>query len=89
MKTDTSEKGLETLIVDHMTSTGWLAGDPKNFDRSYAVDLVQLREFLRTTQVKLIEPLDLNNDSPTRRSFLTRLQGEIKSWPRFFAQGLK
>ena len=42
MSTDLSEKGLETLIVDHMTSSegGWLAGDPKDYEREYAVDLV-------------------------------------------------
>ncbi len=46
MKTDTSEKGIEKLIVDDMTSTGWIAGNPGDYDRSYAVDLVQLREFI-------------------------------------------
>ena len=25
MTTDTSEKGLETLIVEHMTGSGWLS----------------------------------------------------------------
>ena len=28
MSTDTTEKGLETLIVRHMTTTGYLAGSP-------------------------------------------------------------
>ena len=43
MKTDTSEKGLEALIVGYMTAGGgWIAGNPKDYDRSYAVDLVQL-----------------------------------------------
>ena len=77
MKTDTSEKGLEKLIVDHMTSTGWIAGNPGDYDRSYALDLVQLREFIVATQPKLVEALDLENDSPTRQKFLARLQGEI------------
>ena len=61
---DTSEKGLETLIMRHMTGTdglaplaeglvaetpdalaaakaagsGWLAGNPKDYDRTYAFD---------------------------------------------------
>ena len=64
MNTDISEKGLETLIMRHMTGTdglaplaeglvaetpdalaaakaagsGWLAGDPKDYDRTYAFD---------------------------------------------------
>src|ERR1039457_5415862 len=78
MKTDTSEKGLEALIFGHMTAGGgWLAGKPQDYDRSYAVDLIQLTAFTAATQPELIEALDLNNDSPTRQTFLARLQGEI------------
>src|SRR5438034_1228130 len=78
MKTDTSEKGLEALIVGHMTTGGgWIAGNPKDYDRSYAVDLVQLGAFLGATQSPLVETLDLGNDSSTRQKFLARLQGEI------------
>ncbi|MFC2038024.1 type I restriction endonuclease subunit R, partial [Chloroflexota bacterium] len=97
MTTDTSERGLETLIVRAMTGTsglftadgalhdeaaayggtGWIAGNPQDYDREYAVDLVQLAEFLRATQPEIAEALDLDHDSPTRRSFLSRLQGEV------------
>lgn len=79
MSTDLSEKGLETLIVDHMTSAvgGWLAGDPKDYEREYAVDLAQLATFLEATQPETHGSLDLGNNSPTRRKFLARLQGEI------------
>lgn len=78
MKTDTSEKGLEAQIVGYMTAGGgWIAGNPKDYDRSYAVDLVQLRAFVAATQEPLVDAFDLNNDSPTRQKFLARLQGEI------------
>src|SRR5438270_6355478 len=98
MPTDTSEKGLESLVVRAMTGrtelispphqatetavpvaggTGWLLGEPKHYDREYAVDIVQLRGFLRMTQEARAETLDLDHDSPTRRKFLARLQGEI------------
>lgn len=77
MKTDTSEKGLESLIVGHMTVSGWIPGSPSDYDRDYAVDLVQLREFIKATQEPLVEPFDLAGDSPTRRKFLARLQGEV------------
>ena len=33
--------------------------------------------FLRATQLEVAEALDLGNDSPTRRQFLARLQGQI------------
>ena len=56
---------------------GWLPGDPADYDREYCVDQVQLSAFLRETQSKIAEALDLDNDSPTRRKFLARLQGEI------------
>ncbi len=77
MPTDTSEKGLESLIVADMTANGWLAGDPANYNREYAVDLVQLTAFLQATQPEVAEALDLENNSPTRQKFLARLQGEI------------
>ena len=78
MKTDTSEKGLEALIVAHLTGDGgWIAGKSGDFDRSYAVDLSQLAEFIGATQAELAEALDLRKDSPTRQKFLARLQGEV------------
>jgi type I restriction enzyme R subunit len=57
--------------------SGWICGDPNDYDREYAVDLAQLRAFVRATQPKAAEVLDLDQDSPTRRKFLARLQGEI------------
>ncbi|MBU1746198.1 MAG: type I restriction endonuclease subunit R [Chloroflexi bacterium] len=98
MKTDTSEKGLESLIVAAMTGdrrgaplpdpsmrdspapfggTGWILGRAGDYDREYAVDLVQLAAFLQDTQPQVTEALDLDHDSPTRRKFLARLQGEV------------
>ena len=97
MTTDTTEKGLETLIVEAMTGkkadpeqtdmgkeatalyggTGWILGRWQDYDREYAVDLVQLTAFLKSTQPEVAESLDLENASPTRQKFLARLQGEI------------
>ncbi|HWM89696.1 MAG TPA: type I restriction endonuclease subunit R [Thermoanaerobaculia bacterium] len=56
---------------------GWLLGNPKDYNREYAVDLVQLSAFLRETQPKAAESLDLDQESPTRHKFLSRLQGEV------------
>jgi len=58
-------------------SVGWLPGDPADYDREYCVDLVQLAAFLHSTQPEVAEALDLDHDSPTRRKFLARLQGEV------------
>jgi type I restriction enzyme R subunit len=76
--TDTSEKGLEGLIVRSLIDeAGYVVGDPKDYDRSHAVDLVKLLEFLRTTQPKTVEILSIGDDGPKRTQFLHRLQGEI------------
>ena len=77
MKTDTSEKGLESLLVGDLTESGWILGDPQVYDREHAVDLAQLRAFLSATQPDLVEAVDLEHSSPTRQKFLARLQGEI------------
>jgi type I restriction enzyme R subunit len=77
MKTDTSEKGLESLIVADLVASGWIPGDPQDYDREYAVDLAQLRAFLAATQPPLIEAFDLDQPGPTRQKFLARLQGEV------------
>jgi len=56
---------------------GWLPGKAADYDREYCVDLAQLAAFLRATQPKVAEALDLDHDSPTRRKFLARLDGEV------------
>ncbi len=77
MTTDTTEKGLEALIVRDMIAAGWLRGDPAHYDREYCVDLAQLADFFQSTQPEAAEALNLGDDGPTRRTFLARLQGEI------------
>ena len=56
---------------------GWICGHPHDYNREYCVDLVQLSAFLHATQPNAAESLDLGQDSPTRRKFLARLQGEV------------
>ena len=105
--TDTSEKGLETLIMRHMTGTdglspvttglvaetpdtlaaakaagvGWLAGNPKQYDRSHALDLAQLFQFLAATQPETVQKLGLvdymDAREINRQKFLVRLSSEI------------
>lgn len=95
MSTDTTEKGLEDLIVAAMIEApppgakadvherpciyapGWILGDARDYNREYAVDLIQLNAFLRDTQPKAAEALDLDQESPVRHKFLSRLQGEV------------
>jgi type I restriction enzyme R subunit len=98
---DTSEKGLETLIMLHMTGvdglapepeglvretplpagSGWLAGNPKAYDRTYALDVPQLFQFLQTTQPETFKKLALADyrdaKDINRQKFLARLSNEI------------
>jgi len=59
--------------------SGWICGDPHDYDRDYCVDVAQLSAFLKETQPKTEEALALDEDGPTRRAFLARLQGEISN----------
>ena len=56
---------------------GWSCGNPHDYDREFCVDCVQLAEFLRATQPEAADSLALDENGPTRRKFLARLQGEI------------
>ena len=57
--------------------TGWICGDQQDYDREYCVDMAQFSAFLRATQPDAAESLGLDEDGPTRRRFLARLQGEV------------
>ena len=75
---DTSEKGLEAIIVASLTAeAGYVQGDAKHFDREHAIDWPKLLQFLSTTQPKAVEQLELSVDGPKRTKFLARLTGEI------------
>jgi len=95
---DTSEKGLEALIIAGLTGqtnrgtgeegdvrepeapysgAGYVEGDPADYDREHAVDLVKLLDFLNATQPNDVNLLRLAEEAPSRQKFLHRLQGEI------------
>ena len=56
---------------------GWSSGNHHDYNREFCIDLLQLRAFLNTTQPESATALRLTEDCPTRRKFLSRLQGEI------------
>ena len=76
--TDTSEKGLEALIVESLVhEAGYQPGQSDDYDRDHAVDLAKLSAFLDATQAKAARTLELAQEGPRRTQFLHRLQGEI------------
>ena len=75
---DTSEKGLEALIVGSLVDeSGYRQTEPGDFDRDHAVDPTVLLEFLCATQPKIVDALGIGEEGPKRLQFLHRLQGEI------------
>ena len=80
--TDTSEKGLESLIVTSLVNeAGYVQGNAEDYDREHAVDLARLLEFLAATQPDTVESLGIgegcDSSNPRRNKFLHRLQGEV------------
>lgn len=76
--TDTSEKGLETLIFNSLIhEAGYEPGSNEDYDVDHAVDLAKLFAFLEKTQPREVEKLGIGTPGPKRQKFLHRLQGEI------------
>ena len=57
----------------------WVQGSPADYDRANCVDLNHLAAFLNATQPQVAAALSLDAETPTRRQFLARLKGEIRS----------
>ncbi len=76
--TDTSEKGLETLIVESLVNeAGYVQGGNDEYSREHVIDPAKLRAFLEATQPETAEALALDQDCPKRTQFLHRLDAEI------------
>ncbi|SHH20739.1 type I restriction enzyme, R subunit [Fibrobacter sp. UWCM] len=78
MSTDTSEKGLETLIEKYLLETnGYYRGMPSDYSTDYALDCDKLELFLCSTQEdKVQRTVDFKNPH-IRHSFFDRLKNEI------------
>lgn len=77
VKTDTTEKGFEELIVKHLVEVNnYEYGESEDFNKEYAIDEERLWRFIRNTQPEIFE--NLNIDQTLERSkFLTRLSQEL------------
>ena len=87
--TDTSEKGLEAIIVASLVNeAGYELGDPKDYDREHAIDLTKLLQFLKATQPELVESFGV--DSMITRNVLSfyivyRVKLQSVAWLMFCA----
>ena len=76
--TDTSEGGLETLIVRHLVeANGYEQGANSDYNREYAIDEARLWRFLGETQPEEMAKLGVFESEEKKRQFLNRLNGEI------------
>ena len=72
MATDMSEKGLEALISNSLTTNGWLPSEPPEYKHTQHIDLSRLSAFLTATKPETAAALPLNTDTPKEGSTLSR-----------------
>ena len=85
MATDTSEKGLETIIEAYLTdskgeraeSTRWVKRTSSDFNRDYCLDEDMLRAFLENTQKDKVVSTRIYDTPVNTRKFLERLRNQI------------
>ena len=80
MSTDTTEKGLETIIVNYLVEQNrYEEGLNSDYSKEYALDEVRLWRFLKATQQQKVDALHLEDNPLEKRKFLTRLREELGS----------
>src|SRR6266487_7068069 len=71
----------DSLAAAKAASSGWLAGNPKDYDRAHALDVPQLFQFLHATQPETLKKLGIADyrdaKDINRQKFLARLSNEI------------
>ncbi|PYJ24540.1 MAG: DEAD/DEAH box helicase, partial [Verrucomicrobia bacterium] len=71
----------DELAAKKAKGSGWIAGNPKEFDRAHAVDVPQLFQFLLATQPDELKKLGIANYTDgrdiNRQKFLARVSSEI------------
>ena len=85
MATDTSEKGLETIIEACLIDTKgekeeslrWIKRASENFNKDYCLDEDMLRTFLQSTQMDKVTRTRIYDNPANTRKFLERLRNQI------------
>lgn len=77
MITDTSEKGLETIIEAGLLNGGYIKRTSNDYNREFAIDEGVLRQFLEETQREKVELARLFASELNTRKFYERLRNQI------------
>ena len=75
---DTSERGLEDIIVAHLRDVnGYSQGTSNDYDKTFAMLPTNVEAFLRKTQPEKVDELRIFSSNIERNKFFTRLRDEI------------
>lgn len=80
MATDTSEKNLETILVNHLRDVqGYEEGVSANYDKDYALDTERVKRFILSTQKKKAENTACFASEISERKFFAELNKQLAS----------
>lgn len=78
MTTDTSEKNLETILVNYLRDVhGYEEGVSENYNKDYALDTERVKRFILTTQKKKAENTACFASEMSERRFFTELNKQL------------
>ena len=78
MATDTSEKNLETILVNYLRDVqGYEEGLSENYNKDYALDTERVKRFILSTQKKKAENTACFASEVSERKFFTQLNKEL------------
>lgn len=78
MPTDTSEKNLETILVNYLRDIqGYEEGSSENYDKNYALDTERVKRFILSTQKKKVENTACFASESSERKFFTELNKQL------------
>ena len=78
MPTDTSEKGLETILVDYLRDVHqYEQGVSEDYSKDYALDTERVKRFLLSTQKQKVENTACFASEVSERKFFTELSKQL------------
>ena len=78
MPTDTSEKGLETILVDFLRDVHqYEQGVTEDYNKDYALDTERIKRFLLSTQKQKVENTACFASEVSQRKFFTELSKQL------------
>lgn len=79
MSTDTSEKGLETRVIKILEENSWTDNSGDKFDIEFSIFKSTLLTFLKSTQPRIVEDLQLDSETPVSLKAFSRIKDEVSS----------